>query len=249
MGTDEAEVGDAADRLDLLLFWYCNEEKVEALHSQLNGRLETERKETVSRGGGKTGRLGLKIGSLLAALGLAGADVEGEVRSDYERILEVTTSLTAENKAALLLAYLRTREELLALELFEGSPADLLRAASGSRFGIVSGLFRYVEVREEAAELRSVVRVADADEPVCRVPLTISHFNSNQAINVFAYDDSEPWPHEVFAELIVRPGWILANPIAAWLPHVDGETELVKWTSGSDTAQLDEATGMPAAGI
>lgn len=246
MGPEDPNAARAADRLDLLLFWYCNREKVDALYSQLSGRLESERKETASRGHAKTGRLGLRIGNLLAALGLAGADAAAEFRSDYNRILEITSALSVENKTVLLLADLRTDDELLALDLFGRSPTELVRAASRSRFAIVAGLFAYREVREGASELRSIVHCDDSDQPLCRVPLLTSHFTANQAISVFAYEDSEPFPHEVFCELMVRPGWLLANPIAAWFPQVNADTDLVNWTSGSDTALLDEATGLPA---
>jgi hypothetical protein len=61
-------------------------------------RARVRRKETTSRGAGGTGRVGIELGGILAALGLVKATAGAEVRTDYEKILEITSSLSTENR-------------------------------------------------------------------------------------------------------------------------------------------------------
>jgi hypothetical protein len=214
-------------------FWYQNEHKIDALFSGLNGRIETERKESVSKGVGGTGRLGFELGGLLAAVGLAKGKVEGELRSDYAKILEVTTSLSIENKIGLLLAFFTTEGELSELEL-AGGEDELLQAIRKSRFQLLLGRFDYVATGDDRYELQSERRNAVGDALI-RVPLLNDNMTPNQATQIVFWEEGEAWPHEVFARCIVRPNWVLANPIAIWLPDEVESAEAV-WSTGLPVA-------------
>ncbi len=219
---------------ELLIFWYRNDAKIDALYSQLAGRVIEEQKETVSKGVGGTGKLGFELGSLLAILGLAKGKAEGELHSDYETILEITSGLSVENKTALLLAHLRQEEQLAHVELFSNNLDEVLGAITKARFQVISGSFTYsTEEDAKRGELRSTLRDPGGSGSFVRVPLLLDLQTPNQAIN--AFDDEDPFPHEIFCESIVRRGWILANPIAIWLPHSNPDTDMIEWSSGSDT--------------
>ena len=55
-------------------FWYINVRKVEGFLSQITGRLEQEQREGITKQVGGTAHLGVEIGKILAALGLASAN-------------------------------------------------------------------------------------------------------------------------------------------------------------------------------
>jgi len=219
---------------ELFDFWYQNEHKVDALFSGLSGRLETERKESVSKGVGGTGKLGLELGGLLAAIGLAKGTAEGELRSDYEKILEVTSSLSIENKIGLLLAHLREQGELAELEVDRLSADALVAGIRGSRFQLLLGEYVWFTDGDERYELRSSRQREDGEGPLVRVPLLADNMTPNQATQVMFWDEGdgkvEAWPHEVFAHCIVRDGWVLANPVAIWLPDQDDPAGA--WSTG-----------------
>ena len=114
MNSNCASTPSSGGRFDseLLDYWYRNDQKVESLFAQLNGRIETERKETVSKGSERSGKLGIEIGSILAFLGLGKANAEASLQISHDKILEITSALSIENKAAVLMTYLRRSGEL-----------------------------------------------------------------------------------------------------------------------------------------
>ena len=221
-------------------FWYQNGGKIDSFISQLNGRIEGERKETVSKTVGGSGKLGFEIGGLLAALGLAKAKAEGELHGEYGKILEVTTSLSADNKVLLMLSFLEQQGQLAPVQLFDVEPAELLAAARRARFQLFMGGFTYLAGADGKAELRSVL--AHDGEPLVRVPLLAEHFLPSQTIN--AVDGGDVFPHHVLCTSMPRVGWLLASPIAIWFPDVDPATDVLNWWTGRRTAPLDE-TGTP----
>ena len=224
----------------LLDYWYRNDQKVESLFAQLNGRIETERKETVSKGSQRSGNLGIEIGSILAFLGLGKGNAEATLQTTNDKILEITSALSIENKAAVLMTYLRRSGELGAVALFGGERSGVTQGVKRHRFSVISGGFVYIE-DEKRPELQSALR-ADDGRALVRVPLLNDHHLLNQAVNALSEEDI--FPHEVFCQCLIRPGWILANPIAIWFPYPTEDSEELQWSDGTSTSLLDPETGI-----
>jgi hypothetical protein len=218
-------------QFDWFDFWYQNPQKIEALFSELNGRIETEHKETVEKGAGGTGTVGVEIGSLLAALGLAKGKAEAEVRADYKKILETTTSLSIENKIGLLLHYFQREQLLATVPLADADPVTVTRAATACRFTVLTSGFTLTD--NEKSELLSALRSPKTGEPLIRIPLLGANYLQNQAVNVL--DAEEVFDHEVFCTCIARQGWVLANPIAIWFPYHDPDEPVVESWTGERT--------------
>jgi hypothetical protein len=238
------DVPDLRGRTDFEFFdyWYQNERKIDALFSDLNGRVEKERKETASKAGGGTGKVGAELGGLLAVLGLAKATVNGEVRADYEKILETTSSLSVENKIGLLLAFLKKQGELTDVFLDAHETEDMLaQAVTATRFQLIMGEFVFVRSGERV-EIQSARTDVRTGKPFVRVPLLDENMVPNQGTQVFWADEGEapePWPQEMFCRCTPRQGWLLANPIAIWLPDA-ADSRTATWSTGQPIARSPE---------
>jgi hypothetical protein len=223
---------------DWLLFWYLNEERVDSLFSQLDGRLESERKDTVSKGVGGTGRLGFEVGSILAAIGLAKGKAEGELRSDYERIREVTSSLSVENKINVLLNHYLQEDSIARVDLIRCSPDEVLKQTASKRLQILAGGFIWHDQDAERAELWS--HATSLDVPLITVPLLKQNIPAQQGP---FFDEPGVMAHEVFCASLLRRERVLVRPIAIWFPDVDPDTDELTWSSGETTPQIDPETG------
>jgi hypothetical protein len=226
---------------DWMISWYRNDHKVDSLFSQLVGRLETERKETASKAHGTTGKVGLDLGGILAKLGLAKVSAEGELRADRENILEITSSLSMDNKMAVLLSALEERGQLDRIRLFEQPVQAIVEAMRPKHFQVLSGWFWPIGgENSERSEIASDIQRPDGNGPLIRVPLLRKFFLPIQNMPGTPddeYDEGIPFAHEVFCSCTLRPGWILASPVAIWFPHVDAETSQKLF--GSDGAWTD----------
>jgi hypothetical protein len=210
---------------DWLLFWYLNRERIDSLFSQLNGRLETERKETVSKGVGGTGKLGFEIGNILALVGLAKGSAEAEVRSDYESIREVTSSLSMENKVIVLLNYFRRADMLVKVHLAAGDPNQTVRQIASRRFQLLAGWLNWQDTGDGRSELLSHALTADGS-PLVRIPLLETNILQQQGP---FYDEPGGMPHLTFCACLVRGSRVLVRPIAIWFPDVDQDSEEIQW--------------------
>lgn len=88
--------------------------------------------------------MGVEIGKILAALGLASANASAEIRGDYSRAVEVTTSLTVDNKVILLVEYLNRAGQLARVEVGQ-APGQVAHMATEHPFQILTGQFDYAE--------------------------------------------------------------------------------------------------------
>jgi hypothetical protein len=79
-------------------FWYFNQEKIDSLLSQLNGRLETERTEETSKGLDGKVSASAEVGGILAALGIGKLTAAGEKSKTASKVLSVTATLSPANK-------------------------------------------------------------------------------------------------------------------------------------------------------
>ena len=224
-------------------FWYINVRKVEGFLSQITGRLEQEQREGTTKQVGGTVHLGVEIGKILAALGLASANASAEVRGDYSRVVEVTTSLTVDNKVILLAEYLNRAGQLARVEVGQTPAAQVARTVTEHPFQILAGQFDYAEGdKNDQAELRSKATTGKGD-PVVRVPLLLGNMTMNQAVNALGEDF---FPHNVLCRCMIRPNYVLANPIAVWFPYVDPDNfEPDYWQPLTTTAHPDQDLRSP----
>ena len=128
--------------IGLLYFWYLNSNKIDSLFSQLYGRLETERTEQTARGLDGKVSASVEVGGILAALGLAKINAGGEATKTASTVLEVTATLSPQNKVLVLMEYLQRAGQLATLDVDATSEASLLTALGSSRFQVLRGQFR-----------------------------------------------------------------------------------------------------------
>lgn len=129
---------------------YLNGGKVDSLFAQLNGNVINEKKEIVQKGVKGLGKLGVEIGGILAKLGLAKGTAEAELSSDYSKILEITTTLSVENKLDVLQEYSRSHGQLadVVISSWSDTPAPpdeydaICSKVANTKFQLLAGLFR-----------------------------------------------------------------------------------------------------------
>lgn len=121
---------------------YLNPVKVESLFAQLNGHVINERKERTEKGVKGVGKLGVEIGSTLAKLGLAKGTAEGKLSSDYSKILEITTTLSLENKLNVVQTYNDNYHRIARVDLSSVDYSELSSSIRASDFQILRGVFR-----------------------------------------------------------------------------------------------------------
>jgi hypothetical protein len=224
-------------------YMYVNPGKIESLFAQLNGRVVTERKEIVEKGVKGAGKLGVEVGGILAKLGLAKGVAEGELGADYSKILEITTSLSLDNKLDVLEEYIRAHGQLEEISLPDEASDphqeyDAIRAQiTASEFQHLWGRFQLridnlsgdearqafsdaVMARSEEShpkyrdfELFSLRTHPDKDQPLVIVPLHYAYLG-------ILYNQAVPvalrmaLPMLVRANCILGQDYIIANPIA-----------------------------------
>ena len=123
-------------------FIYLNRAKVESFFAQLNGYVIKEQKEQRTKGITGTGRVGAELGSILAKLGLAKGSAELELATDYSKMLEITTTLSIENKLFVLLAHLKNQKKVTEIDISPWSDPRIVIQEKNTEFQIVNGAFR-----------------------------------------------------------------------------------------------------------
>ena len=199
-------------------FWYINSQKVDSLFAQLQGYVESEWKQQTSKGSSATGKAALQLGSILATLGLGKASLEGEIKGDYSKLLEVTRSLADVNKIHVLLEYQRKNDSLAQVRLQSSTREEVIASLKQSPFALVMGYFNYDD------------RLMKSD-PVSAVPAQVPTLEGNvllnQAINAMSEEDY--FGHNIFATTVPRPEYLLINPIAIWFAHAWEDAPENQW--------------------
>lgn len=222
-------------------YCYLNASKIDSFSSQLNGYIIEEKKERTQKGVKGVGKLGVKIGSILAMLGLAEATAKGELSSDYSKILEVTTTLSFENKLSLFKMYCDREQQIAEINLSSTDYPNLSQKIASSEFQILTDFFNLyldklpiekarevllealdyekskekVKPKYKSAELLSQTMHADIKQPLVRVPFFLKFLLPNQVF-ILRTHRNRNLPLSVFAKCIVESKFILANPIAIW---------------------------------
>lgn len=204
---------------------YLNSTKVDSLFSQLQGEVVTEKKERSEKGLKGTGKLGLEIGSILAKLGIGKGTGEAEVGSNYSKILEVSLTLSMENKANLLHEHYTKDRLAQVIDLNTVSEITLTDIIRSSSVQIFSGGFNYNEFPEkEVDELWSERRKDSSKLPLVKIPVFRKYFAMDQALNAWTSEDY--FSTASLCQCLMTKKGILASPIAIWwhdLANDDGD--------------------------
>jgi hypothetical protein len=207
------EFGDAS--AGIRHFWYLGATNIDSQTSQLRGRLEQESRETVRRGGGAAGRLAIQIGGFLHLGSLRG---DAELTSSYERIVELTTTLSHPNKVDLLIKHHRSENALLEVDLDAPSAAaDDDSPAAWAGYALLSGAFRYQNRTDGYAVLESAAQGAHGGGPFLRVSLDTEQFT--QRHQVFMDAQAGMFRHIIFCQCVPQSNVVWAEPFAIWLDH------------------------------
>ncbi|HVF55736.1 MAG TPA: hypothetical protein VM934_06275 [Pyrinomonadaceae bacterium] len=202
---------------------YLNPTKVDSLFSQLKGEVVTEKKERSERGLEGTGKLGLEIGSILAMIGIGKGTGEVEVGSNYSKILEVSSTLSPENKANLLHEYYIKQRRVKAIALTSVTETSLTNSIESSSIQIITGGFSYHEFpKKDTDELWSERKQKDSKLPLVKIPVFREHLSKDQALN--AWTDEDYFPIVALCQCLLTKKGILASPITIWWPDMtEGE--------------------------
>jgi Calcineurin-like phosphoesterase len=196
-------------------FWYLGATNIDSQTSQLRGRLEQESRESVKRGRGTAGRLAIQIGGFLHLGSLRG---DAELTSSYERIVELTTTLSHPNKVDLLIKHHRSENALLEVDLDAPSTADDDDSpAAWAGYALLSGAFRYKSRTDGYALLESAAQWAHGDGPFLCVALDTEQFT--QRHHVFMDAKAGLFRHTIFCQCVPRDNAVWAEPFAIWLDH------------------------------
>jgi len=120
---------------------YLNPIKVESLFAQLNGHIVNERKERTEKGIKGSGKFGIELGNILATLGLAKATTDGELSSDYSKILEITTTLSIENKLDVFQAYVNKHRQIANIDSSLSKHSEICASIRSTDFQTIKGVF------------------------------------------------------------------------------------------------------------
>lgn len=194
---------------------YLNPTKVDSLFSQLQGEVVTEKKERSEKGLKGTGKLGIELGSILAKLGIGKGTGEAEVGSNYSRILEVSSTLSIENKANLLHEHYTTDRHAQIIDLNTVSETALMDIIRSSSVQIFIGGFSYSEFpKKETDELWSERRQKNSKLPLVKIPVFRKCFAMDQALNAWTSEDY--FSTAALCQCLMTKKGILASPIALW---------------------------------
>lgn len=172
-------------------------------------------RETVKRGRGTAGRLAIQIGGFLHLGSLRG---DAELRSSYERIVELTTTLSHPNKVDLLIKHHRSENALLEVDLDAPSAAaDDDSPAAWAGYALLSGAFRYRSRTDGYAVLESAAQWAHGDGPFLCVALDTEQFT--QRHQVFMDAKAGTFRHTIFCQCVPQSNAVWAEPFAIWLDH------------------------------
>lgn len=219
-------------------FWYSNEEKIDSLFSQINGRLETERTEETSKARGGKVSASAEVGGILAALGIGKFTAAGEGTTSASKMLSVTATLSPANKVVVLIEYLQRVGQLAVVPVNDIDEKGVLNEIAGRPFQVLNGTFDMKQVDAKRDILRSERRNG-AGRPMIQVPLL-----DQNAGGQFRMAEEEYVANGVFAQILVQPGRFVASPIAVWYAMMSPlDAAATYWTPTSESlpqhAELD----------
>lgn len=103
-------------------YWYLNEEHVDSIYSQIQGRLVVEETSQSQKGKKRGGAIKAGLGSILSVLGIGELAADISAESSEGNSLEVKSVLTPENKVNIIFEYFRATDGLCLLQE-QGFPA------------------------------------------------------------------------------------------------------------------------------
>jgi hypothetical protein len=214
-------------------FWYLNVAKVDSMFSQVNGRLETERTEEKSKSLDGKISTAIEVGGLLAKLGIGKVDVGGELSKAAGNVLSITSTLSPQNKVVVLMEYLQRANQLTVLRVDGLDEQATLARIAERPFQILHGKF---DLTDEQPNLRTRLSSSEARNSrggaMIEVPVLLESMLPDQ-ITYSATSEGDFWPMAFFVQVFVRPGKLIASPIAAWWPVVSPDEESVTYWSPS----------------
>ena len=203
---------------------YLNPVKVDSLYSQLQGEVVIEKKERSEKGLKGTGKLGLEFGSILAMLGIGKGTGEAEVGSNYSKILEVSSTLSTENKANLMHEYYTKDRSVKVTNLDSAPEAALANIFRENSVQILVGGFSYNEFpMKDTDELWSEKRLKDSVHPLVKIPVFRKYFSMDQALNAWTSEDY--FSTGALCQCLMTANGVLASPIALWWPSCNESAE------------------------
>jgi hypothetical protein len=210
-------------------FWYFNQDKIDSLFSQLNGRLETERTEEKSKSLDGKVSASAEVGGILASLGIGKITAGGEAGKTASKVLSVTATLSPANKTLVLIEYLQRAGQLAVAPITDADEASVVNEVASRPFQLILGTFDKKQVNADRAVLRSERR-SSAGGPMVEVPLLCQ----NELKDQFWVDEGEYIAMGVFAQVFVRPGKLVASPIASWYGPQGPDDAWVYWAPRSE---------------
>jgi hypothetical protein len=211
-------------------FWYFNQDKIDSLFSQLNGRLETERTEEKSKSLDGKVSASAEVGGILAALGIGKIAASGEAGKTASKVLSVTTTLSPANKTLVLIEYLQRAGQLAVVRVSDAEEAALVKEVASRPFQLLLATFDKKHVDARRAMLRSERR-SSAGGPMVEVPLLYQ----NEINDQFGVDEGEYIAMGVLAQVFVRPGKLVASPVAIWYgTQSPDDASWMYWTPRSE---------------
>jgi len=221
------------DTGQITYFWYLNAAKVDSMFSQLNGRLETERTEEKSKSLDGKVSTAIEVGGLLARLGIGKVDLGGELSKAAGSVLSITSTLSPQNKAVVLMEYLQHASQLTVLRVDGLDEQATLAGIAERPFQILHGKF---DLTDEQPTLRTRLSSSEARNSrggaMIEVPMLLGSMLPDQ-ITDSATSEGDFWPMAFFVQMFVRPGKLMASPIAAWWPFVSPDEQSVTYWSPS----------------
>lgn len=214
-------------------FWYLNVAKVDSMFSQVNGRLETERTEEKSKSLDGKVSAAVEVGGLLAKLGIGKVDAGGELSKAAGTVLSITSTLSPQNKVVVLMEYLQRAGQLTVLRVDDLDEQATLARIAERPFQILHGKF---DLTDEQPNLRTRLSSSEArnsrGRAMIEVPVLLGSMLPDQ-ITDSATSEGDFWPMAFLVQVFVRPGKLIASPIAAWWPFVSPDQENVTYWSPS----------------
>lgn len=211
-------------------FWYFNQDKIDLLLSQVNGRLETERTDEKSKSLDGKVSASAEVGGILASLGIGKVTGAGEAARTASNVLSVTSTLSPANKTLVLIEYLQRVGQLAVVHINEAQEASVVNEVVSRPFQLLLGTFDRKRVDASGAMLRSERR-SGAGGPMVEVPLLYQ----NQLVDQFRVREEEYVAMGVFTQVFVRPGKLVASPIAIWYgTQSSNDAASVYWSPRSE---------------
>jgi hypothetical protein len=204
-------------------FIYLSRDRIESWFSQLNGEVIKESKSTTSKGGEVTGKVGIEIGNLLAKLGLAKANANGEGKANYSTLLETTKTLSLENKVIILKNYLMDNGQIREINLSTAEHNRIAKDINSSKYQILTGDFVQEDISFDRQLYKSILKNGSG-YPLVEIPIIIPFTQNHQRLS-FTSSAQGFDPMEVsmkisaMVQCIERDGKFIATPLAIWLAY------------------------------